>query len=363
MFNAFNNQSIRKLVVAFGSLFDEIYVIRKNNTTNVEEKYKVPITFSSKEKFLRRLESTSSISEGVKTQINLPYISFDIGGIAYDSNRKRNKLRVASTSETNEETGETTTYKTFAETPVSIGLNLFFYTRNLDELFQIIEQVTAYFNPEFNIRLNFNEIHKNINVPISMRDVRISDDHEGALNSRRTIIGTINFVASSYLFGEIKSGSSISTFTFNIDEDPDDTAYAALLNSQTSNIILNPDYLNQTYNLTGTSDPTFISKFTWTENNVTEDFTKILLYDAVTNESIGSIKILANTLTLNQTDVGYFTKQLALAVNEDPYDTVPCVIPGIVLIDYQKPKYYFKISNGQISTTFPAKINTISVCT
>jgi len=134
------------------------------------------------------------------------------------------------------------------------------------------------------------------------------------------------------------------------------------LNSQTSNIILNPNYLNQTYNLTGTSDPTFISNFTWTENNVTEDFTTILLYDVLTNKSIGSIRILANTLTLNQTDVGYFTKQLALEINENPYDTVPC-IQEIRLIDYQKPKYYFKISNGQISTTFPAKINTISVCT
>jgi hypothetical protein len=121
--------------------------------------------------------------------------------------------------------------------------------------------------------------------------------------------------------------------------------------------------LNQTYALTGTSDPTFISNFTWTENNVTEDFTKILLYDTVTNESIGSIKILANTLTLNQTDVGYFTKQLAIYEGALPYDSVPCVIPGIILIDYRKPKYYFKISNGQISTTFPAKINTISVCT
>jgi hypothetical protein len=363
MFNSFNNQSIRKLVVAFGSLFDEIYITRKNDTTGVEEKYKVPITFSSKEKFLRRLEQNSSISDNVKTQINLPYLSFDINGIVYDNNRKRNKLRVASTSETDEETAETTTYKTFAETPISVSMNLYFYTRNLDEIFQIIEQVSSYFNPEFNIRLNFNEIHKNINVPISMRDIKILDDHEGSFGSKRTTIGTINFAVSSYLFGEIKSGSSISTFTFNIDEDPDDTTYAALLNSQTSNIILNPNYLNQTYALTGTSDPKFISNFTWTENNVTENFTIILLYDEITKQSIGSIRILANTLTLTQADVGYFTKQLAVYIKESPYDAVPC-IPEIILLDYQKkPKYYFKISNGQVSTTFPANINTISVCT
>ena len=88
MFNTYNNQSIRKLVVAFGSLFDELYVTRKNDTTGSQENIKVPITFASKEKFLRRLESNSSITDKVKTQLNLPYMSFELAGVAYDRGRK-----------------------------------------------------------------------------------------------------------------------------------------------------------------------------------------------------------------------------------------------------------------------------------
>lgn len=359
MFNAFNNQSIRKLVVAFGSLFDEIYVLRKNNTTDIEDKIKVPITFSSKEKFLRRLEQNSSISDNVKTQINLPYMSFEITGIGYDNNRKRNKLRVASTSETINE--ENIAYKTFAETPIAVGMNLYFYARNLDEIFQIIEQVSSYFNPEFNIRLNFNEIHKNINVPISLRDIKINDDHEGNFGSKRTLIGTISFVISSYLFGEIKSGKSINTFTFTQDADPDPATYAALLNAQGSSIIINSSYSNQFYYLSGTDDTTFISNFTWEENNVTELQTSIQLLDSANNKIVSQIRINANTLSLTQSNVNTILRELTVYIGENPLDTVPCNY-SLILLDYGKPKYYFKISNGSVSTTFKANINTISTC-
>ena len=358
MFNAFNNQSIRKLVVAFGSLFDEIYVLRKNDTTDIEDKIKVPITFSSKEKFLRRLEQNSSISDNVKTQINLPYMSFEITGIGYDNNRKRNKLRVASTSETINE--ENITYKTFAETPIAVGMNLYFYARNLDEIFQIIEQVSSYFNPEFNIRLNFNEIHKNINVPISLRDIKINDDHEGNFGSKRTLIGTISFVVSSYLFGEIKTGNSINTFTFTQDADPDPATYAALLNAQGSSIVINSSYSNQFYYLS-TSASTFISNFTWEENNVTELSTSIQLLDSLNNKIVSQIKVNANTLSLTQSNVNKILKELSVYEGILPYDTIPC-IDTINLIDYGKPKYYFKISNGNVSTTFKANINTIFAC-
>lgn len=358
MFNAFNNQSIRKLVVAFGSLFDEIYVLRKNDTTDIEDKIKVPITFSSKEKFLRRLEQNSSISDNVKTQINLPYMSFEISGIGYDNNRKRNKLRVASTSETVDE--ENITYKTFAETPIAVGMNLYFYARNLDEIFQIIEQVSSYFNPEFNVRLNFNEIHKNINVPISLRDIKINDDHEGNFSSKRTLIGTISFVVSSYLFGEIKTGNSINTFTFTQDPDPDPVTYAALLNAQGSSIVMNTSYSNQFYYLSDNST-TFISNFTWEENNINELQTTIQLLDLANNKIVSQIKKTANTLSLTQNDVDIILKELTVYIGANPLDTIPC-IGEVYLIDYEKPKYYFKISNGSVSTTFKANINSIAVC-
>lgn len=361
MFNTFNNQSIRKLVVAFGSLFDEIYVTRKNETTDIEDKIKVPITFSSKEKFLRRLEQNSSISDNIKTQINLPYMSFDISAMGYDNTRKRNKLRVSSAVVEGETLDDAVTYKTFSETPILVNMNLYFYVRNLDEGYQIIEQIVSYFNPEFNMRLNFNEIFKNVNVSVSLRDIRISDDHEGSFNTKRTITGTISFQVFSYLFGEIKSGSPTQTFTLTPDSDPDPATYAALLNAQVSSIVINSSYSNQFYSLNGTNDTTFISNFTWEENNVTELQTTIQLLDSLNNKIVSSIRIPANTSSLTQSNVNTILKELTVYIGANPLDTVPC-IPEIYLIDYGKPKYYFKISNGSVSTTFRANINSISAC-
>ena len=53
MFTTFYNETIRKTVVAFGSLFDEIFVVRKDSDGNVSKRIMVPISYAAKEKFIR----------------------------------------------------------------------------------------------------------------------------------------------------------------------------------------------------------------------------------------------------------------------------------------------------------------------
>ena len=49
MFETFYNETIRNTVVGFGSLFNEIYVVRKDNNGNETSRFKVPITYAPKE--------------------------------------------------------------------------------------------------------------------------------------------------------------------------------------------------------------------------------------------------------------------------------------------------------------------------
>ncbi len=93
MFTQFYNEALRKLVIGFGSLFNDIKVIRKNPDGSTKETIRVPLSYGPKEKFLRRIEESSSISNTSKVQITLPRLGFDITGFAYDSSRKTNKLR------------------------------------------------------------------------------------------------------------------------------------------------------------------------------------------------------------------------------------------------------------------------------
>jgi hypothetical protein len=301
MFNSYDNQSIRKLVIAFGSLFDEIYVSRKNDTTGITENIKVPITFSSKEKFLRRLESNSSISDDVKTQINIPYLSFEIANIAYDFGRKRNKLTTTSEIITASDGSISESYKTFSETPISVIFNLYFYSRSLNELFQVLEQVLPYFNPEFNMRMNFNKIFKNVNVPIAYRDFKIIDDYEGSLQSRRTMIGVMSFNASSYVFGEIKPTVVIedviddTVIDIDIDVDIDDPPIPM------TEILINSTFGNSTYFLPfGQSG--FASSLTWTETGVFDLNTTVSIFTN-TNSLLYTQIIPAGTLSLTNTQI------------------------------------------------------------
>ena len=66
MFNNFYNGSIRKMVVAFGSLFNQIK-IDKTESSGIKQ-ILVPISYASKEKYLTRL--TAPITLGAKAQNN-----------------------------------------------------------------------------------------------------------------------------------------------------------------------------------------------------------------------------------------------------------------------------------------------------
>jgi hypothetical protein len=311
MFNSYDNQSIRKLVIAFGSLFDEIYVSRKNDTTGITENVKVPITFSSKEKFLRRLESNSSITDNVKTQINIPYLSFEVANIAYDFGRKRNKLTTTSEIITASDGSISESYKTFSETPISVVFNLYFYSRSLNELLQVLEQVLPYFNPEFNIRMNFNKIFKNVNVPIAYREFKIIDDYEGSLQSRRMMIGVMSFIASSYVFGEVKP-------TIVIEDVIDDTALDPDIDIDvdpvpTTEILISSAFgVNPYYLPIGQSG--FASSLTWTETSVFDLNTTISVFTA-TNRLLYTQIIPAGTLSLSSGQITNMISSICTELN------------------------------------------------
>ena len=57
MFGArrFYHSSVRKLVIAFGSLFNDVRIARFNSDGSIKETIRLPISYGPKEKFLRRL--------------------------------------------------------------------------------------------------------------------------------------------------------------------------------------------------------------------------------------------------------------------------------------------------------------------
>ena len=79
------NKVIRKCVIGFGTLFNNIEV-RKETGGTTYQKMKVPLAYGPKQKFLARLEGQPELNK--KVAITLPRLSFELSGISYDSTRK-----------------------------------------------------------------------------------------------------------------------------------------------------------------------------------------------------------------------------------------------------------------------------------
>ena len=205
MFTQFYNESIRKLIIGFGSLFNDINVERRNADGTLKETIRVPLSYGPKEKFIRRIQESSSISDAIHTQITLPRLGFDITGIQYDSSRKGNKLRKTTAVS---EDGLIKSYN-YAEVPYNISLGLYAFSRNQNDNLQIIEQILPYFSPEFIVSMKINSINNKIDVPIILNGVSTVEEYEGEFDSRRNLTSTFEFTAKTFVYGPIKTSRMI----------------------------------------------------------------------------------------------------------------------------------------------------------
>ena len=201
MFDFYYNQSLRKLTVAFGSLFNEIYVSRENSDGTTNQRIRVPLTYGPKEKFQRRLTEQSGISDDTKIQLSLPRMGFEISSLNYDPTRHLNKTIERTVPIIGDENSRKTT---FQEVPYNLGFSLYIFTRTMTDMLQIIEQIVPYFSPEFISSLNLNEIDTKLDVPVVLGNVAIQEDYEGNFLDRRLIAANLNFDCKTRLYSKIR---------------------------------------------------------------------------------------------------------------------------------------------------------------
>jgi hypothetical protein len=219
MFQYYYNQTLRKLTLAFGGLFDEIFVSNKTSD-GVDEKTNVPLTYCGKEKFIRRLTEASSISNNVKIESVIPRLGFEITNIQYDPERHvsklNSKLRIDS---------EGGTHRSYSGVPYNVQFGLYCYSRTIEDNLQIIEQILPYFSPEFIVTLKLNNLDVNVDVPIVLNNVSLNQTYEGDMSTRRSIISTLGFTAKAQIYGKINETGRgiIREADINIFED--DTLY------------------------------------------------------------------------------------------------------------------------------------------
>ena len=88
----FYNEVTRKSIIAFGTLFNNISIKKKDPSTGaVLEESKVPLAYGPRQKFLVRLEQMVSATR--KVSITVPRLYFEMNSIDYDPQRKTSPIQ------------------------------------------------------------------------------------------------------------------------------------------------------------------------------------------------------------------------------------------------------------------------------
>ena len=197
MFEYFYHQILRKTVIAFGSLFNDITIKHTNSADEIVSVIKVPLAYGPTQKFLARLEQSPDLSN--PTQITLPRMSFEFTGLTYDTARK---LTTTQTFLSKSATDGTETKKTYMPVPYNLQFELSIMSKLNDDALQIIEQILPYFQPSYNLTVELvDEINEKRDIPIILENVTMQDEYEGNFDKRRVLIYTLRFTAKLYLFG------------------------------------------------------------------------------------------------------------------------------------------------------------------
>lgn len=222
MFNSpFYNKILRKTVIAFGNVFSNIKIARENNDGVVTQTISVPIAYGPKDKKIVRTDSDPSLEH--HTKITLPRLSFEILGYTYDPSRKVNKM-----SRITCQKADGTRTSMFSPAPYIINMNLYLLTKNIEDAYQVLEQILPIFTPEYTISINaipsFNLID---NVPIVLNSVSSDDNYDGSFEEVRFITHTFNFTLKVNFFNEVDSQGIIKHVTVNVTENPSATYTAS----------------------------------------------------------------------------------------------------------------------------------------
>mgnify|MGYP003643429390 CR=1 FL=1 len=205
MFGQYYHGTIRKYIIAFGNLFNDIVIARLNTAGVRIQAIEVPIAYGPKEKWLVRLKQDPNLEQNVG--ITLPRIGFEIQNLSYDATRKLNRVQKFKKVKS----GRSKTLESqYMPVPYNLDVQLYILAKQSDDALQIIEQILPFFQPDYTITINdMAEMGIKRDVPVILNGITYEDDYIGEFETRRAIIYTLTFTVKFYLYGPVTAQSVI----------------------------------------------------------------------------------------------------------------------------------------------------------
>lgn len=203
----FYHETIRKIVISFGTMFNDIQLVRKDNSGAIIQTMKVPLAYGPREKFLVRLREDADLTKQVA--ITLPRIGFEIKNLAYDASRKMSRVqRFKKVKGANTKQLDTQ----YMPVPYNLEFELYIMAKQSDDSLQIVEQILPYFQPDYALTINdMSDMGITRDVPIVLNSIAYEDSYDGDFTTRRALIYTLSFTTKFYLYGPVTSAKVIKT--------------------------------------------------------------------------------------------------------------------------------------------------------
>jgi hypothetical protein len=341
--NYFYHEILRKTIVSFGTLFNDIQIKHKDNAGDDFSILTVPIAYGPVQKFLARIEQVPDLKKRVA--ITLPRMSFEMTGIQYDPSRKSSTMQ---TFKTVDKTSNNELTQVFMPVPYNVNIRLSIMSKLNEDALQIVEQILPYFQPHFNLTVDLvSSIGEKRDIPMILERITMDDQYEGDFTTRRILIYTLDFTAKTYLFGPVGNGNE------------------ALIKQVQVDYYTNTNRVNPSRQLRYVAEPRAIKDYnndeiTIVSENISENVTEFNVSDAtglivnsyiqIDNESMFIRSINGNTLLVNRgqdnTDITIHSSGTAVNVINNADDELIDMDD-----DFGFSEYRYDFADGKIYST------------
>ena len=198
----FYHGTTKKLIIAFGSVFNNIHVQRKESDGTLIKDIQVPLAYESRKKYLARL-----IQDSVKNR-QVPRMGFIMTGLTADYSRSPNQMNEYKF--TSSVAGKSTIL--YTPIPYNYTFTLDVYVDLMDDGLQIIEQILPYFQPDFNIVVEeIPALELKRDIPIELTGLTMTDEFEGDFSEQRIVNWNLDFEVKGWLYPPIRDQEIVDT--------------------------------------------------------------------------------------------------------------------------------------------------------
>jgi len=179
--------SLRKAIVQFLDIFNNIEIARYEDDGTITDYIKVPIRLGHKDKLYDWISNR-------KNDIYMPIIGVSIDGLEYQSERQGN------INEGFNVIKEAESLNIPTPTPYNMNFTLNILTKQMVDSDQILEQILPFFNPHIYQKVYIEELDFAYDMRVLLDSVDFESDTELSEEEYRMVTWTMSFKALVYLF-------------------------------------------------------------------------------------------------------------------------------------------------------------------